>query len=38
MASLLLDELLEAWEPSQTCEISEFHITAADLKRQDLSR
>ena len=36
MASLLLYELFEAWEPSQTCEISELHI-AADFKRQDLS-
>ena len=37
MASLLLHELLEAWEPSQTCEISEFHVAASNFKRQDLS-
>lgn len=37
MASLLLYELLEAWKPSQTCEISELYIATADFKRQDLS-
>lgn len=35
---MLLYELLEAWKPSQTCEISELHIAAADFKRQDLGR
>jgi hypothetical protein len=37
MASLLLYELLEAWKPSQTCEIAVLHIATADFKRQDLS-